>query len=249
MLYEDLGSPTPRRKAGRTVLATLLLLAAGLGGGAYWVVGTPHYSLYRLQQAIAHHDVAAFEAGFDTASVVGQLVDELAAEVQQEAGRASNASRPGSTLWEHAGRQMALGFMNLVVEGVKPRLKELATQAVEERLKQAILGLPPAGSSLEGGRSQAGGQAAPGASEGQPSPALPAPQAMGGGVPAAVAEAQAFQLESLVVEGKKATAVVVRREPAQRLGLVLLQQADRSWRVVALDTATLRDLKAPLPKP
>lgn len=250
LLYDD---EAPRRRGGglgRFALG-LLVLGGALGGVAYWAVGTPHYALWRLQRAILNHDVAAFEAGFDTPAVVGQLVEEMLAQVQQEAQRGLGApasTRPGD-VWAAAGRQMALGLTGMVLEGLKPTVKALATQAVEQELKRSILGLPPPGASLDpppGG--PAAGEVAPGRGE-PPGGVAPGPGAVGQGVQGAVAEAPTFALESVTVAGRRAIARVVRREGQVRLGLVLQQQPDRGWRVVGLDAETLRALRPPLPPP
>lgn len=190
MLYEDL--EPPRRGpgwAGRFLVA-LALLGALAGGGAWWALGRPEYALYRLQQAVVAHDLPAFEAGFDTASVVGQLVDELWARWQQEAQAHAGATVDPS---QAMGRRLALGLVELVAAGVKPKLKALATQAVEERLKQEFLGLPAAGAGV------------------------------GGQVPEAVGAAPRFRLAGVQLEGKRAIAQVVRADGRLALGLILVQ--------------------------
>ncbi|MBI2839172.1 MAG: DUF2939 domain-containing protein [Acidobacteria bacterium] len=66
----------------RTLLPVGLTGAVGcccaIAAGAYYAVGTPSYSLFRMQQAMRRGDAAAFYAYFDTEAVAKNAVAHLA---------------------------------------------------------------------------------------------------------------------------------------------------------------------------
>lgn len=126
------------RRTGLWALAGLVVLA-GLGGGYYYMLGRPEYSLYQLDRSIQAHDLAGFNRYVDTAAVTNTLVDDMWSDVQAEMQK-KQASEPQNQ-WSALGQNLA----TMIIEGLKPRVKEAAHAMVETQLERSMLHLPAPG--------------------------------------------------------------------------------------------------------
>lgn len=64
----------------KIIAGLVAVVLIGLGGYAYYFVGTPAYSLYKLKAAIAEHDSATFNKYVDIDRVVNNLVDQATSD-------------------------------------------------------------------------------------------------------------------------------------------------------------------------
>lgn len=97
----------------------IVIVALGLGGGYYWVSGTPQYSLYQIGKAVENRDSETFYKYVDIDSVVDSFTDWVWKEMEEEMA----GGKPEDE-WASWGYELGKGFAELIMPAMKERIKE-----------------------------------------------------------------------------------------------------------------------------
>ena len=164
------------------MIVLVLLLAVGIGYGGWYLMGTPHYSLYRLKLSIEENDLESVEWYVDIDEIANTAVEDAVQVVKQQM-EADPAGNPFAGLGE--------AMLTLL----EPQLKNMARDQVRKGLRE---GFQPGKGTAEGWSNA--------------------------------------HIAGVVKEGKVATVTIADGE--NRVDLLMRQQRDRHWKVVAIPTLT-----------
>ncbi|NTW15333.1 MAG: DUF2939 domain-containing protein [Candidatus Moranbacteria bacterium] len=110
-----------------TVLGIVAVVLVILGlSVAYYFVGTPTYSLYRLGKAIKNHDSETFNRYVDVDRVVDSLFVTASEDIDKEADSVSSDSDLG--MFSELGKNIAMMFAS----SMKTAIKESINRSIEE---------------------------------------------------------------------------------------------------------------------
>jgi hypothetical protein len=109
-------------------LAVCLVIGALLAGGGYWFyVRTPTYSLRQLGRAYETHDTASFERHVDVDAVCNAAVDAFLAQAKD---------RPPKDKWDAAGQGLGDAVVNLlrpqIVANVRRQIRSAVLKGTTE---------------------------------------------------------------------------------------------------------------------
>jgi hypothetical protein len=124
-----------RHRPAKVVAAIVALVGLTVSGA--WFMGTPYWALYRLQRAVAEHDLDTFRQYADTEAIVHNGVDLLMTDASDLVwGR----PKPDD-VWRGIGRRLT----DNALEALRPQIQSLAAMAVDEQLQQRLLALTDTG--------------------------------------------------------------------------------------------------------
>jgi len=97
----------------------IIVLFGVIGGGYYWISGTPQYSLYQIGRAVENRDSETFYKYVDIDSVVNSFTDWAWKEMEE-----MMAEEKPEDEWASWGYELGKGFAELMMPAMKERIKE-----------------------------------------------------------------------------------------------------------------------------
>lgn len=126
-------------RLSKKLLVLGIIVSVVIGGGvAVWhtITGSPHYSLFRLKQAIERKDELAVERYLDRESIATDAVSYLWSKFEAQLAEKAFQGSSTSNGWEAIGT--AIGMQML--RAMEPSIKSLAVSNMTKSIDETVLG-------------------------------------------------------------------------------------------------------------
>ena len=115
----------------KIISSAVIVVLVGLGGYAYYFVGTPTYSLYKLKSAITDHDSVTFNKYVDIDRVVNNLVDQATSDNSKNSQDSNWGSGLLKSLVTAMGQQIKDSINSSVEDISKGKNDKIATLKIK----------------------------------------------------------------------------------------------------------------------
>ena len=105
----------------KIIIIAIVVFLLILGGSAYYFVGTPSYSLYKLKSAITQHDSATFNKYVDIDRVVSNLMDQ-----------ASSGDNNGNNSTDGQNSNWGAELFKSLLPAIKQQMKDAINSSIED---------------------------------------------------------------------------------------------------------------------
>lgn len=132
------------RSSWKLLLLITVVMAATLAAGWYHIAGTPHYSLYKLSEAIRSHDIESAERYIDISRIADDATETIANAKLSQLRLSENVSP-----LEQLAQEIAKGAVGLMLPTIKARARDEwrteLTKIIEGEERDKLDFLPPSG--------------------------------------------------------------------------------------------------------